>query len=800
MKLFLHGLFLCATLLSGQLQASASIDTLKEKSRTLGDWRKEVAGILFEGSVRTNALLSAAWPNAQLPALEWREAFADAFVLHWAESTPKSTGCFGNYFSSRSTFSNKQKLNALMQHDLINLLQKQLQLGDINQQTQALRILGSYCRPESEDTNRYLEFINHLMDIVSAPIDAKDRDELLLHQNAIHALGLQIACGTRSFEAIWGKIQKFEESKDKLDIEVLSELIALIFDRLKQDHIQAKTVLNALAAIPNNERWFNESTLDQPLTEIIISLLDKPLTTDRNHEDEIVKSLLVLSEFKKIRFTSLRKNLIIDRRYQERIPLVSPEVRLQMLQSFENQSNKDFTLNAREIYAFLRLKDEIPEQYRTLNFLFGRPLAKVNPQEIIMLAMKEESTEPSKAFLFYLYGLKLSHFKKRAAFFNALALHPDLSKKLADSAQMQDFFEALLKLVLQVEQPSLLIVIFNPFLEKLSATNASLKKMDFLGQTKQTSIGLFLQQAIKSNQALAEQYNKLPDGDEEEQFIIEPNTSGKPTILGEGSFGKVILARDRGESLCALKLVPKDEEIDTEESDINSDGYDKLNEGKILELIPAHANIIKLLGYGVDKKNSYYFAMELCESSVNDLGTLSEQTSKPILVQIVAALSHLRNHHIAHRDLKTSNVLLKGKVVKLADFGLAVLCEKEREETLEVIGETTHVAPEIINGPVHDTRCDLWSLALVACDMVMDEYPLSDCNTSTSYPEKIWSCEEFPKNLSPEFVAFVLGLLKREPTERYGAENVEDLLKQPFLLKDTRSNVRGRIHTLGQEE
>lgn len=40
-------------------------------------------------------------------------------------------------------------------------------------------------------------------------------------------------------------------------------------------------------------------------------------------------------------------------------------------------------------------------------------------------------------------------------------------------------------------------------------------------------------------------------------------------------------------------------------------------------------------------------------------------------VQIVKGLTVLKNAGVVHRDLKPANVLLKGKTVKIADFGLA---------------------------------------------------------------------------------------------------------------------------------
>ena len=43
-----------------------------------------------------------------------------------------------------------------------------------------------------------------------------------------------------------------------------------------------------------------------------------------------------------------------------------------------------------------------------------------------------------------------------------------------------------------------------------------------------------------------------------------------------------------------------------------------------------------------------------------------------MLFKVIDALEYLHSHGVVHRDIKLGNILLKRRVAKLADFGLAI--------------------------------------------------------------------------------------------------------------------------------
>lgn len=90
------------------------------------------------------------------------------------------------------------------------------------------------------------------------------------------------------------------------------------------------------------------------------------------------------------------------------------------------------------------------------------------------------------------------------------------------------------------------------------------------------------------------------------------------------------------------------------------------------------------------------------------------------------ALSYMHSNNVVYRDMKPENILFystKTDIVKLVDFGTAVMIDQKKDERLsEMVGSPYYLAPEVIQGN-YDHKCDIWSLGVICYAMLCKNMP-----------------------------------------------------------------------------
>jgi eukaryotic-like serine/threonine-protein kinase len=140
-------------------------------------------------------------------------------------------------------------------------------------------------------------------------------------------------------------------------------------------------------------------------------------------------------------------------------------------------------------------------------------------------------------------------------------------------------------------------------------------------------------------------------------------------------------------------------------------------------------NIVAVYDWGaVD--GIYYMVMEYVQGRslrelLNALEKLSPSQAAEVLRQTLAALEHAHARGIVHRDLKPENILITNDgVVKLTDLGLArAFADAKNTRAGAVTGTVQYLAPEQIRGEPADPRSDLYSLGIVAYELLTGELP-----------------------------------------------------------------------------
>jgi len=154
------------------------------------------------------------------------------------------------------------------------------------------------------------------------------------------------------------------------------------------------------------------------------------------------------------------------------------------------------------------------------------------------------------------------------------------------------------------------------------------------------------------------------------------------------------------------------------------------------------SNVVRVVDFGVDGDVAY-LAMEFLDGESLRTRLERQQSSSiewlgEVVSQAASALDAAHEAGIVHRDIKPSNLFLvpsgAREVVKLLDFGIAkwfggeVSAEGTLTEDDVVVGSARYMSPEQTRGEPVDPRSDVWSLAVVAYEMLTGVAPFDGAN------------------------------------------------------------------------
>ncbi|KAG7260701.1 hypothetical protein CRUP_016088, partial [Coryphaenoides rupestris] len=226
-------------------------------------------------------------------------------------------------------------------------------------------------------------------------------------------------------------------------------------------------------------------------------------------------------------------------------------------------------------------------------------------------------------------------------------------------------------------------------------------------------------------------------------------------VLGKGSFGKVLLAEERGsERLFAVKVLKKDvlfQDEDTESAMV---------ERRVLGL-PSRPHFLTSLYCAFQTQERLYYVMEYVNGG--DL------------------MFHIQ---IVGKDLKLDNVLLDSEGhIKIADFGMCREGVFEGDTTRTFCGTPDYIAPEIVAYQPYTKAVDWWSYGVLLYEMLAGQPPFDGIDEEELFQSIMEQSVSYPKSLSREAVAICKGLLTKHPAKRLGRgeEAEREIREHPFF-------------------
>ena len=161
----------------------------------------------------------------------------------------------------------------------------------------------------------------------------------------------------------------------------------------------------------------------------------------------------------------------------------------------------------------------------------------------------------------------------------------------------------------------------------------------------------------------------------------------------------------------------------------------------------AHPNIVAIRAFGVDGGRPW-IAMELLEGETLEVrlqrGAMEAAVVLDMLEQIASAMDHAHAQGVVHRDLKPDNCFLlagDGARVKVLDFGFAKVLDMLESDGLKtssnaVLGTPLYMAPEQVRSSATvDVRADLWSLGVIAYELLVGDAPFEANSTADLFVE-----------------------------------------------------------------
>ncbi|CAL4067462.1 unnamed protein product, partial [Meganyctiphanes norvegica] len=265
---------------------------------------------------------------------------------------------------------------------------------------------------------------------------------------------------------------------------------------------------------------------------------------------------------------------------------------------------------------------------------------------------------------------------------------------------------------------------------------------------------------------------------------IKPSDFEFLSVIGKGSFGRVLLAKYKSDNkIYAVKILNKKMIVKRNET------AHVMSERSVLTKMLNHPYLVQL-HFAFTTTSKVFFVMDYINGGelffhLQRERIFPEARARFYAAEICCAMCYMHEKGIVYRDLKPENILLddEGHVV-LTDFGLCKEgLQSSTAKTGTFCGTPEYLAPEILKKQPYSRSVDWWTLGAVMYEMMYGLPPFYSRDAQQMYDAILNKPLKLRHSISRRARDILDGLLQKNSVDRLGSSHRDglDVKSQSFF-------------------